>query len=513
MARTPSAFTYSAWRHWRAKKVQVLEPLEVWSSELTADAVNLLRQVEAGLPLVADISRADATLLVKQGADAIVVAQSRPRSIASVYRQSWVGRHLPLADNPLLAAGLEQGRRGQQQVKLLDQGATIVQQVLPIQANGRPIPAVMQLETSLIAWERQKRRHESFRKAVSWLQEMVLRGDLQGTAGLQSFSEWDGVLFVDETYHIRYLSGIANNLYRRLGYLDELRGQHIGDLQTHDEVLIHRAFDSLQCQQHEVDEGNLNWTRVVVPVWSYAPRWWPFSANGQQKPLLRGALVLVHDNTEALRKAQELRVLATMVKDVHHRVKNNLQKVASILRMQARRAGNEETRIQLEEAVNRILAVSAIHEFLSHSEEQFINIREVSQRIVTKMQRSAIHPDAPIDLWITGPSTYLSTKQATACALVIDELVLNALKYAFPDQSTGSVTISLEDQGDQVRIDVVDDGIGLPEGFDLQATETLGLSIVRILVEDDLKGKFLLEPAQPGTRAVVIFKKGNPNEE
>lgn len=491
----------------------MLDSVETWGSELSTAQLHLLERVEQGLPLVADLSRADATLLVKHGAEAVVVAQARPHSIASVYRQSWVGRRLSLSENPLLVTGLQEGRREQRQIKLLDQGATIVQQVFPILLAGKPIPAVMQLETSLIAWERQKRRDASFRQAVSWLHEMVLRGDLLGVGASMVFSEWDGVLMVDTAYRIRYLSGIANNLYRRLGYLDELRGQHIGDLQTHDEMLIRAAFESLTCQQHQVEEGSRNWTRVVVPIWSYAPSHWPFNRNGQSKPRLRGALVLVHDNTEALRKAQELKVLATMVKDVHHRVKNNLQKVASLLRMQARRASNEETRVQLEEAVNRILAVSTIHEFLSHSADQLINIREISQRIVAKTQRSALHPDAAISLRVNGPSIYLTTKQATACALVIDELVLNALKYAFSEHSDGVVTIDLFDLGDQVRIEVADNGVGLPEGFDWQTSETLGLGIVRILVEDDLKGKFSLEPGQPGTRAIVVFKKGTPSEE
>ncbi|MCS6845827.1 MAG: sensor histidine kinase [Caldilineales bacterium] len=499
----------------------LLEPIDAWDTELTPAEVELLRRVAEGLPLVADISRADATLWVKQGKEAVVVAQAKPRSIASLYRQTWLGRRQsleePAADFPQLRAvlleALERGRRAQAGDKLLEQGAAIVRQVFPILHQGRPIRAAMQLETSLIAWERQKRRSPSFQRAVTWLQEMAVRGDLRGTAGMPGLSEWDGILFVDDSYRIQYLSGIANNLYRRLGYLNELRGLHVGDLQTHDEVLVRQAFETLQCQVHQVDEGPLNWTRMALPIWSYRQPWWPLNGRDQERPVLRGALVLVHDNTEALRKAQEVRVLNAMVKDVHHRVKNNLQKVASLLRMQARRATNPETRRELEEAVNRILAVSTIHEFLTQSPDQLINIREISQRIVSKTQRSAIHPEAEVSFQVLGPAIYLPTRQATACALVIDELIINALKYAFPDQAAGRITIALEDLGDQVQIQVEDNGVGLPTGFDWQTTETLGLSIVRILVEDDLKGTFTMAPADPGTRAVVQFKKGSPTDD
>lgn len=491
----------------------MLQPESAWSSELSADHVALLRCIEGGLPLLADISRADVSLIVRDRGHAVVVAQAQPRSIASVYRQPWIGRRIPEEESEPVTDGLVRGRGGRRQVKLLEQGATIVQQVYPILYQDKAIPAVLQIETSLIAWERQKRRHESFRQAVDMLRDMVLRGDMADAASLPPFTEWDGILFVDDKFHIRYLSGIANNLYRRLGYLDELHGRHIGDLQTHDELLVRQAFASHACQHHQVMEGNLNWTRVVVPIWSYPPAWWPFGRNGQRQPVLRGALVMVHDNTEALRKAQELQVLTTMVQEVHHRVKNNLQTVASILRMQARRAESEEARLLLHEAVNRVLAVSVIHEFLSRDEQQVINIRDVCQRIVTQTQRAAMQPEKSIALQVDGPSIYLPSQQATACALVANELLLNALEHAFQGRSRGSVTLNLTDRGDEAVLQVSDDGIGLPANFDLDAAESLGLSIVRTLVEGDLKGRLVLEPGQPGTRVIVTFQKGQLDDD
>lgn len=500
----------------------MLEPVESWSNEISADDVTLLRRIEGGMPLLADVSRADVSLLVKDGEDAVIVTQAQPHSIASVYRQLWVGRRLPLADQPLLTAGLVEGRSGQRQLKLLEQGATIVQQVFPVVSGTTTLPVVLQIETSLIAWERQKRRHESFRQAVGWLQNMVLRGELVDAASLPRFTEWDGVLFVDSDYRILYLSGVANNLYRRLGYLDKLSGRHIGDLQTHDEVLIRRAFETRLCQQHQVKEGSLTWTRMVVPVWDYPSPWWAperlasvvrLPHNRYRAPVLRGALVMVHDNTEQLRKAEELMVLQTIVKEVHHRVKNNLQSVASMLRMQARRAQNEETRLQLQEAVNRVLAVSVIHEFLSSHDQQTINIYDVCQRIITQTQRAAIYADKIIDMRLAGPPIRLPSQQATVCSLVVNELLLNALEHAFTDRDSGSVAITLADNGECVTLVVADDGTGLPPGFDPTAVESLGLSIVRTLVEGDLRGQFDLEPGNPGTRAIVSFKKGNPSEE
>ncbi|MEA3334527.1 MAG: histidine kinase N-terminal domain-containing protein [Chloroflexota bacterium] len=482
-----------------------------WRYRFTADEIDHLERVEQGLALISDISRADVTLLVRDGDVALVVAQAQPHSIATLYREPWVGRPLSFQENPLISSGLMQGRRGQRQRNLLDQGTPIIQQVLPvISSSGRTI-AVLQIETNLIAYERHKRRHRSFRKAVTWLQTMVLRGDLEGAEQLSRFGEWDGILFVDQTYHIRYLSGIANNHYRRLGYLDDLHDKHIGDLQTRDEMLVRDAFKTGICQEHEVVEGDRHWTRKVVPIRSYGPGWWPRNriSTGNSVPTLRGAIIMVHDDTEARRRELELQILATMIKEVHHRVKNNLQTVASILRMQGRRTDNRETRQQLNEAVNRVLAVAIIHEFLSGDDKQAINIRDVCQRIVKQTQRAAVSPDKNIDLNVIGPVIYLPSQQATACALAANELVLNALEHAFVDKESGSVLVRLVDAGDQVTLEISDDGGGLPETFDPQTTSGLGLMIVRALVESDLKGCFSMEQTSGGTKALVTFQKDN----
>ncbi len=478
-----------------------------WRDHFSPDELQLLERVECGLSLTADISRADIMLLVRHEQSALVVAQARPHSIASLYRNPWIGHLLPFDDHPRLAAGLRDGRKtAEHRHNLLEQGTPIVEQVLPIFSDGGRTLAVLQIETNLIAWERHRRRHQSFRQAVSWLQEMALRGDLAGAQRLSPFGEWDGILYVDQELIIRYLSGIANNLYRRLSYLNDLHGKHIGDLNTKDEVLVREAFETLECQEHEVIEGSRYWTRKVAPIWSYEAGRWPF-ASKPPRTQLRGALVMVHDETEAREKAIELHVKSTMIKEVHHRVKNNLQTVASILRMQSRRSDSPDVRTQLNEAVNRVLAVAVIHEFLSHDDDQAINIRDVCQRIVTQTQRAAVMPDKEITLRVQGPAIYLPSQQATACALVANELLLNALEHAFDGRERGAVTLMLADEGDQVVLEVVDDGVGLVDPAAQEPSGSLGLTIVRTLVEGDLRGNLVMERADPGTRVVVRFGK------
>ena len=178
--------------------------------------------------------------------------------------------------------------------------------------------------------------------------------------------------------------------------------------------------------------------------------------------------------------------------------------------MQGRRTDDPEVRLQLTEAVNRILAVSVIHEFLSREDDQMINVRDVCQRIVTQTQRAVVAPGKLISLNVAGPPIYLPSQQATACALVANELVLNALEHAFHGRERGSVSVQLTDLGDQMALVVLDDGVGLPESTG-SVDDSLGLTIVRTLVEGDLKGEFTMERASPGTRASVTFMKDVPN--
>ncbi|NJN82529.1 MAG: sensor histidine kinase [Caldilineaceae bacterium] len=228
-----------------------------------------------------------------------------------------------------------------------------------------------------------------------------------------------------------------------------------------------------------------------------------------------------------MEKQRELNVKSAIIQEVHHRVKNNLQTIAAMLRIQARRSESEETKQALTGAVNRILSMSVIHEFLSQDEHRPINIRDVCQRIADQVTRVAASPDQEIDIRVQGPTIRLPASQATPMAMVVNELLLNALEHGLADVNQGQILIELGDLGDAVQIVVQDDGAGLPPGFDPEQSKSLGLQIVHTLVTDDLKGELRLETGatlehptdgehigggkalstQIGTRAIVTFPK------
>jgi two-component sensor histidine kinase len=147
-----------------------------------------------------------------------------------------------------------------------------------------------------------------------------------------------------------------------------------------------------------------------------------------------------------------------------------------------------------------------VHEFLSYNSAGVINLRDVAQRIVEQMGQSVMDPGKEIEFRLTGPSIYLSAQKATSCALVINELLLNAVEHGYEQRDVGLVSIALADDGEWVTIDVGDDGAGLPADFDLEQDGGLGLRIVHTLVQGDLKGRFDLY-GDRGVRAVATFPK------
>ncbi len=151
--------------------------------------------------------------------------------------------------------------------------------------------------------------------------------------------------------------------------------------------------------------------------------------------------------------------------------------------------------------------MAVIHEFLAHQAARVINIRDVSQRIIEQVREGVLDRERGIRLELHGPNIYLPTQPATVCALVINELLLNALEHGYERQVGGIVTVNLQDDGEQISISVDDDGKGLPEDFDLVRTDSLGLQIVQTLAENDLKGSFELHGRDKGVSAVVTFPK------
>ena len=166
----------------------------------------------------------------------------------------------------------------------------------------------------------------------------------------------------------------------------------------------------------------------------------------------------------------------------------------------------------LKQTVNRILSVAVVHEFLSKDESSIINIHEVSNRIVQEVTHGTLDPAKKIRLTLEGAKQfYLPAQQATSCALIINELLQNAVEHGYNQRTEGRISVRLLQTDDSMAVEIEDDGSGLPPDFDPDGGG-LGLQIVRTLVKEDLKGQLVLENGHRkkgpgGVRAIVSFPR------
>lgn len=474
---------------------------------LTDEDAHLLNRVKASLPIMADLSRSDLLVYRALGVDrASVIAHARPHSVSSVHSEDQTQQIVSRREFPLLLRVLAGQREGGASSDS-EPSLTMQKEILAIRNHEGAAVAALCIETTSVEVQRHHKRSPVFRAALRDLQQMLVRGELEGTESLGSFGEHDGLLFVDSTKQIRYVSGVAENLYRKLGHAESLLRHSITSLGTNEDAYF-AALESGRATEVETREGQLIWVRKAIPVWQTPPRL-PLTA-ADRAPTFKGILLMVSDVTDSRRREQELRVKQAMIQEIHHRVKNNLQTIASLLRIQSRRVQDPAARALLEEGVNRILSVAVVHEFLSHDEGSVISIREVAQRIVSHTVHGILDPEKGIHLALRGGGFSLVAQQATACALVINELVQNSVEHGFADRNGGTIIVNLIQENGDAVIEIADDGEGLPPNFDLDRSSSLGLHIVQTLVREDLKGTFELGGTTTndrGVRAVVRFPR------
>jgi two-component sensor histidine kinase len=200
-----------------------------------------------------------------------------------------------------------------------------------------------------------------------------------------------------------------------------------------------------------------------------------------------------------------------LLREVHHRVKNNLQVVSSLLHLQSQGVKDKRVYGLFEESRNRIHSMALIHEQL-YGTSSFTNVhfRDYASSLIRNLLHSYGHPDRHIDAQTRVSIRHLNIGQAIPCGLILNEIVSNSLKYAFPSSFRGRAKLSIrmtEARGGTIHLTVSDNGVGIPKGRNFEKSESMGLRLIRILVEDQLKGKVRMETGRgKGTSYRIVFK-------
>ncbi len=474
---------------------------------LPGAAVDHLHAVVGEWQLLADLSFGDYLMWVRRDDGLLVcVAQVRPNTAPTVLLADVVGTQNVADEMPVVTAAFESGRIGRQTHAGrpdAQDGSWLDVEAVPVR-HGNEVVAVLTHRTALGDRRKASPLERSYLECARDLLHMLSEGTFPNVGDLvmsrSSPRVGDGFIRLDVDGVVAFASPNAISVYHRMGLAAELGGHNLVSVTR---PLISDPFEALELANHVRDSlagGSSMRMEVDAGGAAVLLRTLPLVVHGEPA----GAAMLIRDVTEIKRRDRALLSKDATIREIHHRVKNNLQTVAALLRLQARRTTNAEGREALIESVRRVSSIALVHDALSMSVDEVVNLDEVVDRIVPIMNDVAT-VDTPIRIMRVGDLGVLDADRATALVMVITELVQNAIEHAYdPSAEGGSVTIRAERSARWLDVVVHDDGRGLPEGFSLEKSDRLGLQIVRTLVATELDGSLGMHDAAAGGTDVVL---------
>jgi len=279
----------------------------------------------------------------------------------------------------------------------------------------------------------------------------------------------------------------------------EVVGKSIKEIFKDDQGLLNAIDDSLAGNTSDIvseKDGHAFETFVF-----------PNTDSGNE---VAGTTIMAVDITERLRKEKQiqasLKEKQTLIDEIHHRVKNNMAVMASLLKMQINTEENQRVKDALKEILGRVYSMSAIHENLHHSEQlSAIDLKDYLSKLSSMLLQTYSIDTEKIALDIEAPHLKIDIEQANPLGLVLNELISNSLKYAFPGDKKGTISIKLDQKnGQNAELIIKDDGVGMPKDFDWKTADSLGLKLVRTLVEHQLDGSIDME-SENGTQFTIKF--------
>jgi two-component sensor histidine kinase len=476
-------------------------------SPISAKEIHKLRELVADWQILSDLSFADLILWVPIRKDTlswptgyIAVAHIRPTTAATVFSHDVIGDEIGWGERTYLDEALSSAEIVRDTEPQLFGDIMIKEETIPVLMDEKVIAVISRHRNSDLM--RQPSKLElNYREIAHELYRMVAEGNFPYKDAGSLFDPTprvgDGLIRIDVNGTISYASPNARSAFSRMGWSNELIGYPLGEIahqlaresvDASDESLKGR-LTGRALRRVEVENPGGTIDLIVLPILA-----------GQDRT---GAIVLLNNVTELRRRERELVTKDATIREIHHRVKNNLQTVSALLRLQARRIDNPEASQALNEAVRRIASIALVHETLSGGSDASVGFDDVLDRLVSHALELTPRLNE-ITISRTGQLGSVDPRIATPLALVITELIYNALEHGLEDEGT-ELTIAIERDGVNAHVTIIDDGVGLPAGFDLAESSNLGLQIVRTLTENELRGTLSLISNADETRAELKF--------
>ena len=472
-------------------------------TRLSVDQLSHLTRLVASWGILADLCFADLLLFVPvAGGDGrfIVLGQVRPTTSQTLHGDDLVGRIIDEAERPLVARAFRAGEIMDGELAFTSRGGEPARlQCIPVRHRGEVV-AVLTREAPLTVGRRPGELERSYIEVFERFARMLVAGGFpypvdEGTTA-ESPRVGDGVLLLDEAARVVYASPNAVNALHRMGVYSNAQGARLDELGIECNA-IGEAWDAALPVTEELERRpDVIVLLRVLPLFDGKAGW-------TEPAVVAGAIVLLRDVSDLRRRDRLLLSKDATIREVHHRVKNNLQTIGSLLRLQARRLPPGEGRDALAEAERRIRSIALVHEILSREAGEQVPFDQIVGFLIRMAEEAAISPAGPVRFTLEGVAGELPATLATPLSVVLSELLQNAVEHGYPDGSAGGhVHIALRNDGSRLQVVVRDDGKGLPPGFTIDRTRSLGLSIARDLVTTQMGGTITLS-GTAGTTVVL----------
>ncbi len=479
-----------------SRPVTSLAELAREHTTLTRDQVVHLNRLVTEWGMLADFCFAD-LLLYLPAPDGrwLTVGQVRPATGPTIYPTDWVGSWANDSERPMLATALESGRIAEGDVQVEDLPDQSRMLAIPVRVDGQVV-AVLTKEWIEQAGRRRGELERTYVGIFERFATMISAGSFPFASPLGSSSAaprvGDGVMLLDDSAAVRYVSPNANSALHRVGIQATPIGMRLAELGFHDGP-VRQSYERKVPVIEEFEQG-ADVTLLCRSV--------PLLEAGE----VTGAVLLVRDVTELRKRDRLLLSKDATIREIHHRVKNNLQTISSLLRLQARRLTNPEAKAAVSESVRRIRTIALVHESLSREPGDDVTFIEIVRPLLRLAEEGLQSPDRPVRFTVRGDGGRVPASIATPLSVVLTELLQNAVDHGFPEGSSGgTVVVRLDNDESRLAITVVDDGRGVPSGFRLEEVTGLGLSIVRTLVTTELNGTIEMRPATTADLEAVDF--------
>lgn len=439
-------------------------------TDLKEDDIQLLLEVSHSLPFIGNLENGDTYVnVLTTSGESLVVAQYRHPN-CDLYKRDIIGEVEERENEPAVYRALEQGLSSRGLIGIIDEGRTVVRHtVTPVYNNRKEICGSL--------------THEYLNTDVDTDPIRIVNKEGKTKINQVISSLQDGLLIYNEDGICTFINAKAEELYKIIGYEKEIQGRTFEELKltkrTWSEVIVerNRIKDEVRIKEFIFEES-------INVIW--------------EDGICQGITVILRDKTRIKQLEDELVYRAALVREVHHRVKNNLQSMIALIGLEATQTKSKEIKAFAKNITSHIRSVSMTYELLANTGTETVNLKAMLACLADSIIKNNGVCLCGLEIEVNGDNLELTANVASTIALIVNELIQNSMKHGFGENEEGRLLVTVENGVKYSWITVSDNGCGFDEKDEWNLNHGLGLRLIKSLVKSNLKGEIMMNSSNQG---------------